>query len=86
MQPKSRKIAPSEAEIRRWFLDMVREFERITGMSHSELGIKALNDSNFVFRLEDGKDFGTKNYRRLHAFMLRNWPRDTVPAKRNRAA
>lgn len=81
---KPAKIAPSEAQVRASLLDMAREFERITGLSKSAIGLKALNDSNFLFRLEDGEDFTTKSYRRLHAFMVRNWPRDSVPAKQHR--
>ena len=75
------KIAPSAAEVRTRFIDMVREFERITAMSKSAIGLKALNDSNWLFRVEDGEDFTMKNYRRVHEFMVRNWPRDSVPAK-----
>jgi len=73
------KIAPSEAQVRISLLDMVREFERVTSMSKTSIGLKALNDSNFIFRVEGGEDFTMKSYRRLHEFMSRNWPRDTVP-------
>ena len=75
------KIAPSAAEVRTRFIDMVREYVRITGMSKSAIGLKVLNDTNWIFRVEDGEDFTMKNYRRVHDFMVRNWPRDSVPAR-----
>ena len=82
---KPGKIAPSEAQLRIWLLDMVREFERITAMSKSAIGLKALNDTNWLFRVEAGEDFTMKNYRRVHEFMVRNWPRDTVPAPKRKS-
>ena len=83
---KTGKIAPTEAQIRASLLVMAREFERITGMSKSAIGQKSINDPNILFRIENGEDFTTKSYRRLHEFMVRNWPRDSVPATRRRVA
>ena len=80
---KTNEIAPSPAEIRHALIDMAAEFVRVTGLSKSSVGRKALNDTNFLFRVEDGEDFTMKSYGRIYDFMARNWPRDTVPAKRN---
>lgn len=82
---KARQIAPTEEIIRASLISMASEFGRCTGMSRSAIGLKALNDSNFLFRLEAGEDFRMKSYARIHAFMSRNWPRDRVSHHQRRS-
>lgn len=71
--------APRAAEIRSRLLATAREFERVTGTPFSAIGKNALNDSNFLFRVQNGEDFTMRSYRRVTEWLDRNWPRDTVP-------
>jgi hypothetical protein len=72
-------LAPTEAEIRSRFLRAVEDFERVTEMKKSTIGLKALKDANFLFRVEAGADFRISTYTRVMDFMRRTWPRDIVP-------
>jgi hypothetical protein len=78
--PTAADFAPSEAEIRARLLRAAREFEARSGMARSTIGKRAVNDSNILFRIEQGADFTIRNYRRLFEFMDRNWPGDADAA------
>lgn len=55
--------------IREQLVDKIDRFLEVNGLSASEFGRMALNDSGFVKRLRDGKDVRLKTVDKIEAFI-----------------
>jgi len=64
---------PTERELRQAVLARVAEFCELTGMSRTEIGVRALNDSRFVHEVAE-RNFTVGLYGRLMDWLDANWP------------
>jgi hypothetical protein len=71
---------PSVQTIREAMLMRAREFSRISGLSVADIGQLALNDTAFLYKVSQGRNFNLDTYRKLMAWLDRRWPSDSVPA------
>jgi len=68
---------PSEQEIRDAVVRRADEFSRLTGMSKTEIGKRAVNDGAFLNQVAAGRNFTINLYRRLMDWLDENWPRQS---------
>lgn len=75
-QIPSPSAIPSSDDIRQGLIDRVNEFVRLTGMTKSEIGKRAVQDVAFISELEAGRNITLKSYERLRAFLDEHWPKN----------
>lgn len=67
-------IHPSDEDIRAALVERVARFVTLTGRSRTEIGLKAVNDSAIIGRIQGGRNFTVETYGRLMAWLDANWP------------
>lgn len=71
---------PSVDDLRRALESRVAEFGNLTGMSTSDIGVRAVNDGAVVERIVGGENFQARTYSRLMDWLDCNWPDPDVIA------
>jgi hypothetical protein len=51
-------------------LDLLDRYRQVTGLSDARVSTKILNSSRFFGRLRNGGDCTTRNYERVHAWLV----------------
>jgi hypothetical protein len=74
---------PTEVDIRTALLRRAERFCALTERSRSDLGKRAVNDSHFLYRIENGEGFTVRTYQRVMDYITRETRRLT---KQGRAA
>jgi hypothetical protein len=74
---------PTEAIIRDALLRRAKRFCRLAGITPRVLGMSAINDPNFINKVEAGAGFTITTYQRVHTWLDQN---DPAKFKRARAA
>ena len=73
---------PSEHEIRDALVRRAETFTRLTGISKSEIGKRAVNDGAFINQVGEGRNFTVGSYRRVMNWLDAHWPKQESPGKR----
>lgn len=77
---------PSADKLREVILKRIKRFSALTGMTKTEIGLKALNDGAFVGRIEGGSNFMIGTYQRLMDWLDQHWPEQEAPPRQRSAA
>jgi len=73
---------PSEQEIRDALVRRAETFTRLTGISRSEIGKRAINDGAFISQVGEGRNFTVGSYQRVMNWLDAHWPKQEPRGKR----